>query len=274
MSKIIKENDPRYPLLEEVFRKWNWDNFRRKVTSRYRYIIPKELVIGGCTEDEFMFPLKTNSEKYCNLTLQEYFDLIVLHINNTDDRPKCPNCNKEILFSGELARGYARHEWNSSTNNFCSAKCRQTYIHSNLDEYPHEVERRLRWVDKICNDYERQAKASMSRFLIRGSLDDLVIFYTGLYRNELWIKYGITEDFKNRNHHKELKTYRLIHLPRYKACLLEYLIKMEVKDNNIEGEYLDISLESYLNNLLADKLTLISSKSKEELLSMIEQIRD
>lgn len=108
---IIPPWDPRYDHLDMLFNKYNWNNILvdRGYYSKY-WFLPHELVIHSyCSNsiciDKFdgenlIYKRELSRLLYecARLSIQDYFDLLVLHINRRSDRPKCPICNTEISF--------------------------------------------------------------------------------------------------------------------------------------------------------------------------------
>lgn len=269
--KIIKETDFRYKNLPKLWEKWNFDNFKIPLSRQYRYVIPHELRLDG-GEDFFIGRSAIFIERYLGLELQEYFDLMVLHINDTDDRPKCKNCGAYICFSGELARGYARHHWENVRNLFCDKSCRQYYIHSHLEEYPHEVERRKSWTQSVSLNDMRQARSAMNRELNHGDHLDLIYFYRGRL-DDNWLKYGITEYYPGRNNHLHLKDDEIFQYTRSKACLLEYLIKVKFIELGInDHECVKMENKEIFYKITNEMISYVTELSESQVADKINEI--
>jgi len=269
--KIIKEIDFRFQNLDKLWERWNWDNFRYRLGREFRYVIPSELRLDN-GEDFFIGKSSYYIKEYLNLTLQEYFDLMVLHINDTEERPKCKYCNEFIEFSGELARGYSRHKWEDSNNLFCCMSHRQYYIHQHLDEYPSEVRRREIWTQAVPLNDLRQAKSAMNRELNHGEYTDLIYFYRGTFDKD-WLKYGITECYPGRNNHLHLTNDDVLQYTRSKACLLEYLIKLKFIELGIEDhEFIRIEHKDIFYKITDELIAYINGITSDQVINKINEI--
>jgi len=218
--------------LKILFNKYNYDNIFKYFDGHDRpwYFIPPELVIntycGAAIEifDKTTLDLDPNWDNWigcnalpkilklcCNLTPQEYFDLLVLHINDTDDRPKCKYCKSYLKWSGRVTAGYGSggHYWNESDNHFCQPSHIVYYRNEHLNEYPEYkqfIESGGAWGLQHHNpdlydpcgfrDYKTHIETLRSHFENCGDLDDICYFY--IASTSKGFKFGITENIEWR----------------------------------------------------------------------------
>lgn len=150
---IIPPWDPRYGKLGHIWKKYNWKSvvYVEGYYSTYFYI-PTELVIKDYTRYCRVLKLIDKTDDWCNwiykreckrileyscsLTMQEYFDLVILHINNRSDRPKCPvDSNIIPFYSIYYGYGSPYTSWdNKELPICCSRSCRDIYRHKQDDD--------------------------------------------------------------------------------------------------------------------------------------------
>lgn len=218
--------------LSKLYSKYNYDNLFKYFDGFDRpwYFIPPELVLhtycGAAIEiyDLSVEGFDPNWDNWigcnalpkilrvcCELTPQEYFDLLVLHINDTDDRPKCDYCGSQLKWSGRVTAGYGSggHYWNESTHHFCEQGHTILYRNSHLDEYPEYkefIESGGAWglqhnnPDKYdpcgSRDYKTHIETFRSHFENCGLPDDECYFY--IASTNKGFKFGITENIEWR----------------------------------------------------------------------------
>lgn len=192
--------------------------------------IPPELIINEyngysfCARKDSGADISTKSSKFhkyikliTGLTAQELFDVLILNINDTDDRPKCKYCGKYLQWSGRFTFGYGNSQriWNFE-NHFCNHSCRAKYsVSNNLTGF---------------GTYLNQARAQRSQFLTYGNELDICYFYIAIDGSEL--KFGICTDPDRRFLIQKFNKYKLIFSgTRIQVANLEYWIKIELKDH-------------------------------------------
>lgn len=181
---IIKPDDPRFDRLEEIFSKYNFDNIVLTEGNNIYYHIPKELVLedksinSSChcnKEDGGIVWYRFNKEvikELIGITDQELFDLVILHINDKNLRPKCI-CGNFIPFSS-IYKGYGQlgMTLSNTTRSYCSRECAYEYSVKHLMNY--------------------------TRFLSQGCIYDTCQLYILLNSNNTLIKFGVTQDIHSR----------------------------------------------------------------------------
>lgn len=187
--------------IKYLFETYNSDNIKKLTEGRKRhyYFIPKEFIIkpfisryqklipGVEDENNWVGVNALNSVLWeCGeIGIQEYFDLLVLHISDTDNRPECPVCKKELTFKS-MKQGYGNHPYTGKELWFCSNQCCVSY---QLD-HPELAHGGFR-------SFEGNIEAKRTRFLTTGSLSAICTFYIARHPNG--IKYGITSDIVRRS---------------------------------------------------------------------------
>lgn len=273
---IIKPDDPRFNLLTDLYDNYDESNFSdgSGVNSTW-YYIPKELVLteyygrGNIVKfnpgikdldwDNWVNNKVFNRVLYdtCKLTSQEYYDLIIGHINDRNLRPKCDYCGTFIRFYN-MSVGYTK----SLTNhNFCCSYHRDLYINNHLDEFPSVVE------SKYSNLIGLGNVASVSTTICRiyktylgsGDWNDSCEFY--IAKDDGYFKFGITIDSNSRS--KAYDSIKVIYEnTRVRIASLEALIKVYlgkssewIKFNNSVPEFRKAYLQSkkFIDNILDDK---------------------
>lgn len=132
---------------ENIISKYNFSNiFKNELGHRNsgRYYVPPELLIEESDYYNIHLhdPNKNNwvsriiykiLDQYCQLSGQQYFDVVIEHRKYIEDRPICKECGELIRFDG-LGCGYGRHPYRydvESTEHFCSANCTTKYNNRN-----------------------------------------------------------------------------------------------------------------------------------------------
>lgn len=294
--KIINESDSRFKLLDIIFQKYNFESISIRYDDGYlEYFIPPELVIsdykyGSCEVyglklfnensdvHNLVYPSKLSIflNECCDLTSQELFDLCVLHINDTDDRPKCPECNRYIKFSGEFQRGYSRHHWTNEPSHrlFCCNSCRTSYMHHHLDEYPHMIDT-VTALSEVGYDPYKQFKSALIRSLNQ-SIDSKSDFYISISGEDF--KFGISIHANDRIlkvWNSNNYSYRYITMDVRITSLLEFLIKVESNylDKSFNSEYQSKSYIPTFKKLFRKYYKLLNSYSDTELDNLIDNIK-
>lgn len=227
--KIIKETDSRYELLSQLWDKWNWNNIIIDKGHRIKYyIIPHELTLIPDYSYTCKF-MNRELQKY-NLTTQDYYDLVVLHINDTDDRPRCnyDGCNNYLNFTS-ISQGYCScGSYQVDRLAFCCNEHQRLY---------HEVNNKL-----SLNSWMSASKRHKEYFKNHGNeFDPGYLYYTYLDNGKF--KYGITcGSLESRRHNANRaglgygEMHILLESTRYILADTEYNIKL-----NFDGrEYLEI----------------------------------
>lgn len=237
---IIKPSDSRFKYLDMLFSNYNESNYSdgSGVNSIW-YYIPKELVLaeyfGRGTIVKFNPGNKdldwdnwVNNKVFsrilwdtCHLTIQEYYDLIIGHINDITLRPKCDYCNKFIRFYN-MSSGYSK---SSSGHNFCCSYHRDKYIREHLDEFPMIIESTytnllgLGNIPHISTEICRIYKT----YLGFGDWNDECYFY--IATEDGYLKFGVTNDINGRS--KAYDNFKIIFTStRVIVSSLEALIKV------------------------------------------------
>jgi len=226
MSKII---DLPQEVLSELFIKYNYDNIQSYLFGPEKslyYLVPQIFILGGQQSlDKYYW--ERNGEWYLStqqmtrvlgittkLTTQTYFDLLVLHINDTEDRPKCPQCGRELKWSGRITSGYGSqgHKWiGECITHCCSQSCSLQYRVSNLELYPDYKEfqesggafgmihRNKDYYGNVgFGNKETHAKTMMNKFINAGDSNDVCYFYFAALNDQSKFKFGITQDYETR----------------------------------------------------------------------------
>ena len=264
--KIILESDSRFKYLDQIYSKYDYYNILEEYPDDYPYIIiPQLLTINPIEDSEYNASFSDKDgyvysrsyaarhvTKYTGLTIQELFDLCVLHINDTNDRPKCHNCGKYIKWSGRITAGYGSggHRWDESEYHFCSRECASRFQYDNLDKYPNckkFIEEGGTFGLMIANpeDYNWNRtliKSRRTNFIQNGGLDDECYFYV-TWTSDGYFKFGASEDINQRKSYSgfidQYISCHLIHTStRLKIGNLEALIKLKL---NINNEYIEES---------------------------------
>ena len=271
--KIIKESDQRFNRLQEM-----WSRLDNIELNRYteggglQYIIPKELVINPIERwtgrgnlikiddkddaQNFIITYRLGAilEETCDLTKQEYFDLVYLRINDTLKRPICNMCGSPMEFSGKILQGYRAGGGTGDNDDskvpyFCCASCKSSWI-----SYNNWKEDYFKMYDAICengfsslwkDDYGRMyqgtqnpivaAKCARGRFL---STSDSRKSYLYIMRKGSILKIGISSYIPyDRTYYSlesvfegELDSYKIFSGTDIEVANMEYDLKLMLND--------------------------------------------
>lgn len=229
--KIINDNDDRYDKLDYLFNTYNWSNIRRteKLRAVY-YLVPKELnrVSDTWISNKYLGRYLLN---VCDLTIQEFFDLLILHINDTDDRPKCSyeGCNNYLKFTS-MSQGYrSGGTWHQDPKGYCCNE-HQRLAHEDANK-------------SSLNSPDSYIKRCRTFFINKGNSDDnCTLYVTSLISGD--IKYGITShDLKSRKHNANRAGIGYDKIFPITTGTREYVANLEadIKSKFNSREYLDRS---------------------------------
>ena len=246
---IINNSDERFSLINELYLKYNFNNLLYQESSfSMFYFIPPELVINewygrfdskvvknplSNSWDNWVFKSVINKRlKYCcNLNSQDYFDLLILHINDRLDRPKCRYCGDYLNWTGYINSGYGNGgKWNYYNSLYCSNSC---HISHQIDTTDFKV------------------RMEFKHFLNKGNLNDPCYLYLFCLDNYK-LKFGITRNLYerkllcSREGFEEISELLIYKGSRLQVANIEVLIKLHY--NKID-EYFDYS-EELVNELL------------------------
>lgn len=270
--KIINEDDPRYNLLDNMWEAYDKEDLVIELGARAtRYLIPEQLVINNYvtsktkvlstkpdmspdSEDNLVndHSIKRVLVKTCELSLQDYYDLCFLKINDTRDRPKCPYCGYSCEFSGKISRGYKQ---------FCSRSCARTFELKNRELYPKVAEQfdnfnqlgteaRL----SLANNTFNCIKKARSQFLSYGSANDSCQLYC--VHNGYKVKFGVSGSIESRltTHRHVGLTFQHILLVSNRVEIANIEAKLKLKLGDEEIEFLDLPLLfKYLKEILSSR---------------------
>lgn len=250
---IIKDDDPRYGKLGHLWKKYSYREIWYSEGGRNSYYyIPPELVMENYTFrdgrtissnpinpwDNWIHCMKAAQFiwNYCWITSQEYFDLLVLHINDRSNRPRCAYCKSPLKFNN-IKVGYGggggNAEWITRTNPCCDKHCASKYrfqlgIYDDLLEYIH--------TDPIV-----RTKNERNSFIGKGYPDEDALFYL-TWTSEGYLKLGATSRLGMRILHSYddprgyyLNPHIIFKSNRVEIANLEARLKLEFKGR----EYLD-----------------------------------
>lgn len=225
--------------------KYTYDDIIRRTNSIEYFIIPELIecdyntrcinitrAAGGWISRRWVAKVLKHC---CDLTPQEYFDLVVLRINDTELRPKCHNCNSNLSFTS-IIYGYSTHPWFSIDEAYCSHSC----VAANSNK-----------TNKTgFGTFTTNIKSRKTQFIRLGNADDICEFYITVSRGKF--KYGISQNTLVRSYYNHTydsaprKFKVLIRSNRLKIAELEYLIKLEL---GLADEYLvfNSSMEKFRN---------------------------
>lgn len=204
---IISPYDSRYGKLGHIYKKYDYYNIRRGCDREMEYFIPPELVLqdevykGGY---RVLSKLDANDDDYCNwisrsvlssrlnyhcdLSVEEFFNLVVLHNNSLIDIPRCSYCKSKLQFSGRFVRGYnSSAAWDYSDTHFCNHSCADNYLWSE--------EGRAKWNYHTNN----LVKLVYGRELVRDSPYSECHLYLVIDITNKVCKFGLTSDFERRS---------------------------------------------------------------------------
>ena len=277
-NSIIPENDFRYGKLGHLWRIRNKDNIIKYTGNSVYYYIPPELVINEyhtATVDIYKVHKDYEWDNYvscyyikkillmtCNLTIQEYYDLLILHINSIQNRPRCINCHELQPFSGWITHGYSK----SQTNHYyCCRKCQNEYqlylIYLNPNFYPN-VAKRLIQGGINMNTLDSKIKRLRSGFISYGNPNDPCCFYIAKTASG-YFKFGAAYDswtrFKCSSYEDQYLDYKEVYYgSRIEVADLEALVKYELGD---ASEFIKfISTMEYFRNAFRRAVKRLTNK--------------
>jgi len=202
----------------------------------------------------------------CNLSVQDYFDLMALHINNVSDRPRCPYCHDNLRFSERILSGYGSggHYWLDSISQFCSVSCATNF--RNSDEGSAYLNYKLYLQnggsfgiqhnnpDKYnavgFRDVYTRYLTIRNAFINRGDINDICYFFIAS-TDDGYLKYGITECPELRKSYNMtyngLINFKVIYSDtRLHIANLKYNIDLELE---LEENYIKFSDTSKFRNI-------------------------
>jgi hypothetical protein len=225
---IISYEDPRFGKIGHLWRRYSWDNIKRGFGRRKEYFIPPELIKRDYVTHrgtKILAKLESDSNwinsnsfanilwKTCELEVQEYCDLLVYHINDKLDRPRCCWCKSYLKFDYHLNQQYGF---------FCNESCSVSYAHRFSESLiAHDL-------DNILNPITR-IKASRNSFLSRCS--ESAHFY--IVSTDYGPKIGVASNLEDRISYSRLDNWNYkeilfdIILPSVDAANLEAFFKLE-----------------------------------------------
>lgn len=251
-NEIIPPWDSRYGKLGHIWKKYNWNNIIKGKGPGRKFYAPKELVINDIithrgnrilqnpeTDDNY---ISTNSLdnlliQSCDLTKQEYSDLVIYHINSKLNRPRCPICGNPIRFSEKM---------NTCYQQTCSQRCAATYNHQNSELM------RLHSIENFSR-IDVHVKAEFKQLLSRGPLDENVVIYVVL--TETTPKFGVSRDLNMRINCSRMSiSYKEVLFQevttRYKAACIEAQLKLD----NYGSEWISTDEVEYYESRIMDLL--------------------
>ena len=249
MSKILNISEEKLSRIYNEFNYFNIVNYWN--SSKPYYTIPKELVTKeiNISESNYCSPdydglVYSGTNWYLNeftgLTPQEFFDICILHINDTELRPKCPWCGNNLKFSC-IPSGYGSsgRKWIDSKNHFCDTSCSSNYVHNNQSEYDLDG---YGFGNKRVNILTHR-----TLFLSYGDFNDDCEFYITIFNGKF--KYGVSINSSNRIHCNqsfykvpESKFKIIFKGTRLEVANLEALVKLNLDE---ASEYLDFNNTMY-----------------------------
>ena len=251
---IIPQFDFRYGKLGHLYKRYNYSNIIRRDERRIlQYYIPGELLWEDYITDKIQLyksdPDHKNwiSNKYASrlifwstgLNPQEYFDLLVLHINNPNDRPRCVQCHCIVPWSNRIIWGYNQSvPWDKVRFTYCSNSHAKQFQCLHPEFFP-EVRKHQEMFYEYMRPY--RVRIERSKYLTRGNLDDEGYFYLArTHNNDL--KIGVTCCSLECRSYQELMNsgyeYKSIH------CILQSN-RLEIA--NLEAHIKNKFGEEYLN---------------------------
>lgn len=254
---IINHTDERFSKLSKIF-EYNLESVRIEGgRNSTKYYIPPELVLDEyvtwkvnvvkCPKDNGYdnwitcraFPRILNETT--KLDIEEYYNLVIQHINDRSKRQKCTQCGGELYFTN-LSCGYSHHNYALGDSQvFCSISCQVNWMNK------HNVG---------MNSIESNIRKAKTQFLIKGSLDDEAYLYV-TWTDDHKVKYGITTDIDSRyaieymNGYEYNQIHKLIVGTRNSIADLESRIKLYFSGR----EYLEKSELSKFFKILRSELT-------------------
>lgn len=156
--------------------------------SRY-YRVPKMLKTGDVNDTEEVLmnynQFGIRILDYCGLTMQEYYDLMLLHINSEEDRPKCKICGNPVSFKN-VKNGYKK---------LCCKSCQVKYKNRLSKDLLREEMRdnNNKWKSLPFEDsrsFRRTSIKSRRSDFIRRNSGKICYFYLAKWNDKF--KYGIS----------------------------------------------------------------------------------
>lgn len=243
MNLIIKETDPRYSYLTELFN-MNYNQFIKY--SDYRsiyYLVPKGLMISG-SSDRWINCRRLGSSliELCNFNIQCYYELVINHNNDLDNTRRCDGigCSNKVTFVS-MSQGYHKSGlFNDNSPCYCSNKC-QRLAH---EQY-----------NKECLNSKIPTIKRLRSFFINHSDGECYLYLFDI--SDSTIKFGITSSIESRIH--TLSSYKGIDILNstilYEGTATEVAnIEAAIKMKYGTSEYLPSSKKSELINYVT-KLT-------------------
>jgi len=261
-------------ILEYLYSNYNYDNIIiRDELGRVLYKIPSIIAlddiecsnvnwcstkIDGVSYASSYF--RSHLMMFTGLTPQQYFDILVLHINDTEDRPRCARCGAYLPWSNRITSGYASggHKWteNDAGVHFCSRECAVRFQYDNPDIYTQTAEFQGNGGTFGFLKYDKelwtlmQIRSRRTFFLNLGNIEDDCLFYLALTETGRY-KFGITSNLNWRNWTSFMVdgycySHKLISGTRLQMANLEANIKYKLGQYN---EYLEYSDLNKFNNI-------------------------
>jgi len=278
---IIRSDDPRYGKLGHIWKKYNWNNIVIN-TNPFIYRIPSELVLHDYFSgtnwvtpkipEDVIDPYWIENANIisskglcyclshgCELTVQEFFDLVILHINDTSNRPRCAleGCSSPVKWGGRMSFGYNVSRWWCDVKaTYCCdshAKLFQAY-HPEL--YPDQSIQIKRFLEGGYQ-YEVKVYSEMMRYINMGNPYDIIIIYYAITCDGDF-KFGLTYDLQMRKRHERINggDYKSIHAVLYtnrlEASYIEAKLKLKFK-----AEYLEFNM---IHSVSSEIKTIISNR--------------
>lgn len=252
MNLIINELDPRYKYLDKLL---SYDRssiiYRGDGRNSVYYFIPPELVLEEYDTDKIQLRKSLTEwswcnwihgrsiprilQDYCNITTEEFYNLIILHNNDLDNKPRCKYCNSDLWFKC-LAYGYSTHNYKEGSSTiFCSISCHVNWMNEN---------------NLGMNSIDSNIRKARTQFLSKGTLEDECYLYITWLSNGKF-KYGITSNLEDRIVLENLNgnSYNSIHILRIdsRVNIVDIELKLKYRFNGLE--YLESKL---LNNFFIE----------------------
>lgn len=252
---IISYEDPRFGKIGHLWRRYNWDNIKRGFGRSREYFIPPELVEEDYITHrgtKILSELEKNSNwincnslsnilwKTCELTVQEFCDLLVYHINDKSNRPRCCWCKSYLKFDYHLNQQYGF---------FCDESCSVSYAHRYSEALQaHDLDNIL--------DYRNRVKCDRNRFLAKcNSTAHLYIADT-----DYGPKIGVATSLEDRISYSRLDGWNYTDilfdkiLPSIDAINIESIFKLENEGSELVSPEL---VQDYIDRIERMLLTKI-----------------
>lgn len=289
--EIINKDDPRYKLLPFIWEKYKFEDIFDEgegIKPKNKIFIVPELVMDDYITNKIYITNKVggwvarDKERILLestwLTEEQYYLIMVRHINDTDDVPKCAcrNCRKPLQYNYRFNIGYYT---------YCDHSCKSSeelmYQHENPDEYPNRANHTKEWsakgrevsnfadlwddpdwresmIDMLSERHKDplfRTKFDMMKFICIGDSNDTCYLYATV--TDTNIKFGITQDIETRkflgNISEESYTGELHQLysdNRINIAYLEAILKLKFKGR----EFIEYNESSLLFKYLKDTL--------------------